>query len=71
MSENNRTGEILTAFVIGGLVGAIIGILFAPAAGKVTRERIGDWIDEKKEDAKEALRKLEEEIKKKKEELAK
>jgi len=71
MSENNRTGEILTAFVIGGLVGAIIGILFAPAAGKVTRERIGDWIDEKKEDAKETLRKLEEEIKKKKEELAK
>jgi gas vesicle protein len=71
MSENNRTGEILTAFVIGGLVGAIIGILFAPAAGKVTRERISDWIDEKKEDAKEALRKLEEEIKKKKEELAK
>ena len=70
MSEN-RTGEVLTAFVIGGLVGAIIGILFAPAAGKVTRERIGDWIDEKKEDAKEALEKLEEEIKKKKEQIVK
>jgi gas vesicle protein len=70
MSEN-RTGEIVTAFVIGGLVGAIIGILFAPAAGKVTRERIGDWIDEKKEDAKEALEKLEEEIKKKKEQIVK
>jgi len=71
MSDNNRTGEILTAFVIGGLVGAIFGILFAPAAGKVTRERLSEWIDEKKEDAKEALKKLEEEIKKKKEELAK
>jgi gas vesicle protein len=71
MSDNNRTGEILTAFLIGGLVGAILGILFAPAAGKVTRERLSDWIDEKKEDAKEALKKLEEEIKKKKEELAK
>ena len=71
MSDNNRTGEILTAFVIGGLVGAILGILFAPAAGKVTRERLSEWIDEKKEDAKEALKKLEEEIKKKKEELAK
>jgi gas vesicle protein len=71
MSDNNRTGEILTAFLIGGLVGAILGILFAPAAGKVTRERLSEWIDEKKEDAKEALKKLEEEIKKKKEELAK
>lgn len=70
MSEN-RTGEVLTAFIIGGLVGALIGILFAPAAGKVTRERIGDWIDEKKEEAKEAIERLEEEIKKKKEELSK
>ncbi|HOJ86286.1 MAG: YtxH domain-containing protein [Elusimicrobiales bacterium] len=70
MSEN-KTGDILTAFVIGGLVGAVIGILFAPAAGKVTRERIGDWVEEKKEDAKEALEKLEEEIKKKKEQLTK
>lgn len=70
MSEN-RTGEVLTAFLIGGLVGAIIGILFAPAAGKVTRQRIGDWIEEKKEEAKEAIEKLEEEIKRKKEELSK
>ncbi|MEF3279438.1 MAG: YtxH domain-containing protein [Elusimicrobiota bacterium] len=69
--SDNRTGDILTAFVVGGLVGAIIGILFAPAAGKVTRERLGDWVDEKKEDAMEALKKLEEEIKKKKEEFVK
>ncbi len=68
MSEN-RTGEVLTAFVAGAIVGAIVGILFAPAAGKVTRERISDWLEEKKEDAKEALEKLEEEIKKKKEQL--
>lgn len=70
MSEN-KTGDILTAFLIGGVVGAVIGILFAPAAGKVTRERIGDWVEEKKENAKEALEKLEEEIKKKKEQLTK
>ncbi|MCX7905135.1 MAG: YtxH domain-containing protein [Elusimicrobiales bacterium] len=70
MSEN-RTGEILTAFIIGGLVGALIGVLFAPAAGKVTRERIADWLEEKKEEAKEAIERLEEEIKRKKEELSK
>lgn len=70
MSEN-RTGEILTAFIIGGLIGALLGILYAPAAGKVTRERLGNWLEEKKEEAKEALERLEEEIKKKKEELSK
>lgn len=70
MSEN-RSGEVLTAFIIGGLVGAIIGILFAPAAGKVTRQRIGDWLEEKKEEAKQAIERLEEEIRRKKEELSK
>ena len=67
--SDNRSGDVFTAFVLGGLVGVILGILFAPAAGRVTRERLSDWLDEKKEDAKEALKKLEEEIKKKKEEL--
>jgi len=70
MSEN-RSGDVLTAFIMGGLIGAILGILFAPAAGKVTRERLNEWIDDKREDAKEALKKLEEEIKKKKEEVTK
>jgi gas vesicle protein len=69
--SDSKTSDVLTAFVIGGLVGALVGILFAPAAGKVTRERVGDWIDEKKESAKETIEKLEDEIKKKKEELTK
>lgn len=69
--SDSRTSDVLTAFVIGGLVGALVGILFAPAAGKVTRERVGDWVDEKKESAKEAIEKLEDEIKKKKEQLTK
>ncbi len=69
MSEN-RSGEVLTAFIIGGLVGALLGILFAPAAGKVTREKIGDWLEEKKEEAKEAVERISDEIKKKKESLS-
>lgn len=67
--SDNRTSDVLTAFIMGGLVGALIGVLFAPAAGRVTRERLNDWLDEKKEDARVVLDKLEEEIKKKKEEL--
>lgn len=69
--SDNRTGDILTAFIIGGVIGAVLGILFAPASGKVTRERLGDWLEEKREEAKETLEKLEEEIKKRKEALTK
>jgi len=70
MSEN-KGGEIVGAFVVGGLIGAALGILFAPKAGKETRAEIGEWIDETKEKAKEKLEKLEEEIKRRKEHLLK
>ncbi len=70
MSEN-RNGEILTAFLLGGVIGAALGILFAPASGKVTRERLNDWLEEKGENAKEAIEKLENELKKRKEQLMK
>ena len=70
MSEN-RGGEIIGAFLVGGLIGAAIGILFAPKAGKETREQLGDWMDETKVKAKEKLEKLEQEIKVRKDQLLK
>lgn len=70
MSEH-RGGDILTAFILGGIIGAALGILFAPASGRVTRERLNDWFEEKTEDAKEAIQKLEEELKRRKEQLTK
>ncbi len=70
MAEN-KGGEIIGAFLAGGLIGAAIGILFAPKAGKETREQLGDWMDETKEKAKEKFDKLEEEIKNRKEHLLK
>ncbi len=38
MSENN--GDLFKGFVVGGLVGAVLGILFAPKSGRETREDI-------------------------------
>ncbi len=70
MSEN-RSGEIVSAFMIGGLIGAALGILFAPAKGKDTREKLNEWVDDAKEKTKDALETVEDEIKKRKEQLLK
>lgn len=70
MAEN-RGSEIIGAFIIGGLIGAALGMLFAPAAGSETREKLGEWLDENKTKAKEKLDELEGEIKKRKEKLFK
>ncbi|MEK7720929.1 MAG: YtxH domain-containing protein [Elusimicrobiota bacterium] len=70
MSEN-KGGEIIGAFMAGGLIGAALGILFAPKSGKATREELGEWMDENKGKAKEKFEKLEEEIKQRKDHLLK
>jgi len=71
MADNeNHTASVLTAFVIGGIVGATLGILFAPKAGKETRAELGDWCDETMEKGKEKMQKLGDEIKHKKEQLS-
>jgi gas vesicle protein len=37
-----RGGSVLGAFLLGGLVGAVLGLLFAPRSGKETREMIAE-----------------------------
>lgn len=69
--SDNKGGEIIGAFVAGGLIGAALGILFAPKSGKSTRAELGNWMDETKEKAKEKFEKLEDEIKHRKDQLLK
>jgi len=36
--QPNRTGSTFTAFLIGGLIGGAVALLYAPRSGKETRE---------------------------------
>ena len=60
--------DTLVAFVLGGIIGAALGILYAPRSGKETRynikrmgEDIADSVGDISEDMKETGRKLYEE----------
>ncbi len=44
--ENSSTSGVLLSFVVGGLAGAALAILFAPRAGRETREMIADRVKE-------------------------
>ena len=59
MSERN--GDLLKGLIIGGLIGAVLGILYAPKSGKETREDIArkteDLLDKAKEEYEKAVEK--------------
>lgn len=39
--DRSCSGGVLLAFIAGGMVGAGLALLYAPASGRETRERIG------------------------------
>jgi gas vesicle protein len=41
-------GSFLAGVVIGGLIGAALGLLLAPQTGEELREQVGDYVDTKK-----------------------
>jgi len=50
-------GSILLAFLVGAVSGAAVALLYAPAAGRDTREYLGDKAREGRERASEAAQK--------------
>jgi gas vesicle protein len=55
MSEKKSSNFL--AFLLGLTVGAILGILFAPAEGKETRKKIAKYLEELEEKGEEYLEK--------------
>jgi gas vesicle protein len=58
--ENGSAGKVLTAFLVGAAAGAAAALLFAPAAGKETREFLTEKAREGREKAGEAAQKTRE-----------
>ena len=65
MAGNSKGGEFLAGFILGGLVGAAIGLLLAPQPGEETRAQLRERGIELKARAEE----LSEEARKRAEEL--
>jgi gas vesicle protein len=53
--KDSGFGSFLAGVVIGGLIGAALGLLLAPQTGVELREHVGDFVDSKKADWDEAV----------------
>jgi gas vesicle protein len=50
--EGYNTGTLILSFLLGGIVGAGMALLFAPKSGLETRQKIKDLAEDVKEKAK-------------------
>jgi gas vesicle protein len=67
--SNNNGGDVFSSFLLGGIIGAAIGILFAPATGKKTRRQVNEWIEDTTETTIDKMDDVEKVIKKGKEQI--
>jgi gas vesicle protein len=50
--EGYSTGTLILSFLLGGIVGAGMALLFAPKSGRETRQNIRDFAEDVREKAK-------------------
>ena len=43
--RDSQTGSFFAGVVIGGLIGAAIGLILAPETGEEMREHVGEFVD--------------------------
>ena len=60
--ENNQGVNILVSFLIGGIVGAGLALLFAPQTGRKTRRQIADLAEDVAGSASDYVKKLKDKI---------
>lgn len=60
--SHNKSGSEFTAFLVGGLIGVVAGLLIAPKSGRETREDIEEWVDEAVERTKDSTQMLNERL---------
>jgi len=58
--ENKGSGSSVLSFILGGLIGASLGILFAPAAGKETREKLRVLLEQADDETRKLFEEFEE-----------
>ncbi len=58
MAENRGAESFLAGFLIGGMIGAGLALLFAPASGKETREFIRTKATQAIDEGKEEMEKI-------------
>lgn len=63
MPENNDKSTLL-AFMLGGIIGGALGVLFAPHSGKETRRRVANAMGELEEKGMDILEKAKDKIEK-------
>jgi gas vesicle protein len=61
--------NLLIGTAIGAVTGSALGVLFAPKAGKETREQVGTWLNEKRQQSTALLARINAEAKHKKEQV--
>jgi len=61
MSEREPgAGDVFLSFLLGGMIGAVLGLLFAPCSGEELRRRLKKLSEEFKEDSEDIIREIKE-----------